>query len=784
MALTVIRRVLAGDASASDRAAVQAWMEALTRDLRYADVLLLDRQGKPVLSAGQRFGNDEHLRRIAGEMLQAGDVVLRDFHRDTPSGAVHLGLNLALRLAPDAAVFGVLTLGIDPETYLYPLLEAWPVASTSGETVLVRRDGDEAVFLNRLRGIENSSVNFRVRMSRTDVAAVQAVDGKEGNIEALDARGVPLFTAVRRVPDTPWYLVAKMNADEVEAPVRRRSLMLGLGAVSLILVAGAIIVLWWRRQKLQFYRERYEAEIERRAIEERSSRALQESESRFRAIFEQAAVGMADSSLDARFIRLNQRFCAIMGYSREELLGLTFREITHPDDMARDQQLVEQLLRGELSSIAVEKRYLRKDGGVVWANLLLSLHRSASGDPVHFVAVVEDITRQKRADEERRNLERQLLQAQKMESVGRLAGGVAHDFNNHLMVINGYCAMLLDEMGPSDPLRESVDEILLAGERAAALTRQLLAFSRKQVADPRVISLNDVVVDARKMLARLIGDDVEIITHLDAGLGWVVADSSQMNQVLMNLAINARDAMPDGGRIVMETSNTDLDEGYAAQHAGVEAGPFVLLSIADTGAGMTQEVVQHIFDPFFTTKEIGAGTGLGLSTVYGIVKQAGGWIWVYSEPGKGSTFRIYLPRAAGAPEPIAAPVLAAETLRGTETVLVVEDQPEVRKLTLAMLESQGYRLLEAATGSEALSLCERHPEPIHLLITDVVMPGMTGKELATRLVALRPSLKTLYTSGYTANAIAHEGVLDAGVAYLPKPFSPVQLAAKVREVLS
>jgi CheY-like chemotaxis protein len=242
--------------------------------------------------------------------------------------------------------------------------------------------------------------------------------------------------------------------------------------------------------------------------------------------------------------------------------------------------------------------------------------------------------------------------------------------------------------------------------------------------------------------------------------------------------------MPDGGRIFMETSNADLDEGYAAQHAGVEAGPYVLLSITDTGAGMTQEVVQHIFDPFFTTKEIGAGTGLGLSTVYGIVKQAGGWIWVYSEPGKGSTFRIYLPRAAGAPEPIAAPVLAAETLRGTETVLVVEDQPEVRKLTLAMLESQGYRLLEAATGSEALSLCERHPEPIHLLITDVVMPGMTGKELATRLVALRPSLKTLYTSGYTANAIAHEGVLDAGVAYLPKPFSPVQLAAKVREVLS
>ena len=784
MALTVLRRILAGGASASDRAAAYAWMDALSRHLSYASVLLLDRQGNLVLSVGQRIGNDEHLRQLAQDALQAGDVVLRDFHRDTPSGRVHLGLNLPLRLAPGSAAFGVLALGIDPETYLYPLLETWPAPSASGEAVLVRRDGDEAVFLNRLRGRKDSAANFRVPMSRTDIAAVEAARGKEGNIEALDYRGVPVFAAVRRVPDTPWYLVAKMDEDEVQAPVRRRSLVLGLDAVLLILAVGVIIVLWWRRQQLLFYRERYEAELERRAVEERAAQALQESESRFRAIFEQAAIGMADSSLDARFIRLNQRFCEIMGYSRQELLGLTFREITHPDDLARDEQLVAQLLRGERSSFAVEKRYLRKDGGVVWANLMLSLHRSPSGDPLHFVAVVEDITGQKRAEDERRYLERQLLQAQKMESVGRLAGGVAHDFNNHLTVINGYCAMLLNEMGPGDPQREQVEEILLAGNRAATLTQQLLAFSRKQVAEPRVISLNDVAAEAGKMLSRLIGDDIEIVTHFDPGLGAVVADPSQVNQVLMNLAINARDAMPDGGRIVIETSNTYLDEGYAAQHAGVEPGPYALLSITDTGAGMTQEVMQHIFEPFFTTKGMGVGTGLGLSTVYGIVKQAGGWIWVYSEPGKGSTFKVYLPRAGGTPEPFPAPVSAAETLRGTETVLVVEDQAEVRKLTLAMLESQGYRLLEAANGSEALSLCERYPGPIHLLITDVVMPGMTGKELATLLLALRPSLKTLYTSGYTADAIVHQGMLDPGVAYLPKPFSPAQLAAKVREVLS
>jgi len=783
MALTLLRRVLAGEASASERAAASAWMDALSKNLRYADVLLLDPRGKPALAIGQRFGSAEHLRRLAAGALRNGAAMLRDFLRDSPSDRVHIGLNLPLRLAPGSAAFGVLAFGIDPETYLYPLLETWPVASTTGESVLVRRDGDDALFLSRLRSRKDSAVNFRVPLSRTNVLAVQAVNGKEGNIEALDAEGVPLVAAVRRVPDSPWYLIAKMEKGEVEAPIRRHSLMLGLGAVLLILAGGAVIVVWWRHEQFQFYRERYQAEIQHRVIEDRAAQALQESESRFRAIFEQAAVGMADASLDARFIRLNQRFCEIMGYPREELLDLTFRDITHPDDLAQDENLVAQLLSGKLSHFTVEKRYLRKDGGVVWANLMLSLHSSPSGDPLHFVAVVEDITGQKQAEEDRRNLEGQLLQAQKMESVGRLAGGVAHDFNNHLTVINGYCAMLLDDMDPDDPLRESVDEILLAGNRAATLTQQLLTFSRKQVAEPRVISLNDVVAEARKMLSRVIGEDIQIIAHFDPDLGSVVIDPSQMNQVLVNMAINARDAMPDGGRITIETSNIDLDEGYAAHHAGMKPGPYVLLTVTDTGVGMTQQVMQHIFEPFYTTKRMGVGTGLGLSTVYGIVAQAGGWIWVYSEPGRGSTFKVYLPRVGGAPTPLRAPVAAAETLRGTETVLVVEDQPEVRRLTLAMLESQGYQLLEAGNGIEALALCQRYPGPIHLLITDVVMPGMTGRELARLLSALRPSLRTLYTSGYAANTIAHEGVLDPGVAYLPKPFSPSQLAAKVRDVL-
>ncbi|MGA2269170.1 MAG: PAS domain S-box protein [Bryobacteraceae bacterium] len=783
MVLTATRHILAGNASTSERAAVYAWMDTLSKHLHYAHVALLDPHGRPVLSVGQRLGGEGHHRQVAGETLQATDVVVRDFHRDTPTGPVHLGLDLALRLAPDSAAFGVLALAIDPQNYLYPLLQTWPAPSASAETVLVRRDGDQAVFLSQLRGRKDSAVHLRVPMSRTDIAAVQAVGGKEGNIEALDYRGVPVFAAVRRVPDTPWYLVAKMDEDEVHEPVRRRSIFLGVAAVSLILAAGAIIALVWRRQQIQFYRECYEAEIERRALETKAEQALQESESRFRTIFEQAAVGMVQASLDQRLVRVNQRFCEFVGRSREELLQLTIGEITHPDDIAESKQHLERLLKGELSSFGLEKRYIRKDGDTVWGSLTVSLLRSPSGEPLSSIAVVVDITGQKRTEDERRKLERQLQQAQKMESVGRLAGGVAHDFNNHLTVISGYCAMLLGELGPNDPLREQVQEIILAGGRAATLTQQLLAFSRKQVAEPRVISLNDIAAEAGKMLSRLIGDDIEIVTHLDPGLGSVVADPSQMNQVLVNLAINARDAMPDGGRIIVETLNADLDESYAAGHADVQAGHYVLLSVTDTGAGMTQEVMQHIFEPFFTTKGSGVGTGLGLSMVYGIVRQSGGWIWVYSEPGKGSTFKIYLPRADRAPEPSPAPVPRADTLRGTETVLVVEDQPEVRQLTLAVLRSQGYHLLEAANGNEALSLCAQNPGPIHLLITDVVMPDMTGKELAKRLMALRPSLKALYMSGYTASVIVHQGVLDPGVAYLPKPFSPAQLSAKVRDTL-
>jgi signal transduction histidine kinase len=430
----------------------------------------------------------------------------------------------------------------------------------------------------------------------------------------------------------------------------------------------------------------------------------------------------------------------------------------------------------------LEERYLKLDGTVfdVDVSAVPITVEGRDGAVVFF----SDVTERKRAEQDRSRLEEQFRQAQKMESVGRLAGGVAHDFNNHLTVINGYCDLLLAGLNPGDPMLGSLDEIRRAGERAAALTRQLLAFSRKQVLEPKPLNLNEVVADLETMLRRLVGEDIELLTRLDPALEHVMADAGQMHQVLMNLSVNARDAMPNGGLLIIETLNVDVGDGYRSSHMESMRGPFVMLTVSDSGFGMDQETQQRIFEPFFTTKRSGAGTGLGLSTVYGIVKQSGGWIWVYSEPNRGTTFKIYLPRVRITAAEPRTPASSEDRLHGSETVLIVEDQAEVRNLTVRVLAKFGYRVLSAAGGREALALCEKHTDIIHLVITDVVMPGMTGRELADRLQQMKPELKVLYVSGYTADAIAHQGVLDPGVAYLPKPFSPDGLLRKVREMLA
>jgi PAS domain S-box-containing protein len=384
---------------------------------------------------------------------------------------------------------------------------------------------------------------------------------------------------------------------------------------------------------------------------------------------------------------------------------------------------------------------------------------------------------------ERRSLEKQLVQAQKMEAIGRLAGGVAHDFNNLLTIIMGYSDLLLEQVKSGSKAREEIEEIRRAADRAAALTRQLLAFGRRQVIAPRVVNLNDVVANMDKMLRRLIGEDIDLVTKLEPALSQTKVDPGQVEQVVMNLAVNSRDAMPEGGKLLIETANAELDANYARRHAMAAPGHFVMLAVSDTGCGMDAETQSHIFEPFFTTKEIGKGTGLGLATVYGIVKQIGGEIWVYSEPGHGTTFKVYFPQVAGAERSVPPPKVLSTSQRGSETILVVEDEEAVRSLVRRVLESNGYVVLTASTAQEAARLCEQQERKISLLLTDIVMPGMSGHKLAHHVGFSRPEMKVLYMSGYTDNAIVHQGVLDPGTAFLQKPFTPDAILRKVREVL-
>jgi nitrogen-specific signal transduction histidine kinase/ActR/RegA family two-component response regulator len=384
---------------------------------------------------------------------------------------------------------------------------------------------------------------------------------------------------------------------------------------------------------------------------------------------------------------------------------------------------------------------------------------------------------------DRKRLEEQLLVSQKMEAVGRLAGGVAHDFNNLLGVIVGYSDLVLDAFPSEDPRHQQLEQIKKAGLRATSLTRQLLTFSRKQVCQPVVLDINALVTDFNKMLRRMVGEDIEFTNALHQGLGQVKVDPGQIEQVIMNLVVNSRDAMPNGGKLIIETANVDLDEDYCLLHPSVQPGRYVMLAVSDSGSGMDAKTQARIFEPFFTTKEEGKGTGLGLAIVYGVVKQSEGHIWVYSELGKGTTFKIYFPRIDEPAQSAATDRGEAGSLRGFETILLAEDSTLLRVLTCALLENNGYEVIAAENGIEAVKLAERCDRPIHLLLTDVVMPGMSGRELADRLAVKRPGMRVLYMSGYTNDAIVHHGVLEPGLFFLQKPFSQEALTHKLREVL-
>jgi PAS domain S-box-containing protein len=512
----------------------------------------------------------------------------------------------------------------------------------------------------------------------------------------------------------------------------------------------------------------------------RTEQTLRETEERYRLLFQSNPLPMwvYDRSTFA-FLAVNEAAISRYGYSRDEFLSMTIKEI-------RPAEAVETLLESiseapEFNSTGTWK-HKKKDGSVIDVEII--------SHPIVFdgrqakLILAHDVTKRKQAEQALHDTEEQLRQAQKLDGVGRLAGGIAHDFNNLLTVITGFCSLAIRGVKPEDPLHANLEEIKKAGERASSLTRQLLAFSRKQVLQPKVLNLDTVVSDMEKMLHRIIGENIELRAMLEPTLGNVKADPGQIEQILLNLVVNARDSMPNGGKLTIETDNIYLDEEYVNHHVGAQLGPHVMLAVTDTGCGMDQKTMARIFEPFFTTKELGKGTGLGLSTVYGIVKQSGGNIWVYSEVGSGTTFKIYLPRSGDGVDEYKHSLGNAEVGNGSETILLVEDEEILRRLARQTLSGYGYRIVEAANGDEAIAIAAAHDGSIHLLLTDVIMPGMNGRALANKLLKTRQSLRILFMSGYTDDAIVHQGVLDESANFIQKPFSPESLARKVREVLN
>ncbi len=1022
---TLTRWFAAPDPAAT--AQILAWFGGLQQHYGYSDLQLLDTTGAVRLSLS---GNNEALvpetRAAFDQAMRASRPTLSDLHQSHPNEPPHMGAFAPIFADGDrpGSAVGCLVLRSNAAGFLYPMIQSWPVESRTAETLLVRRDGNDVLFLNELRHRRDTALRLRIPVANAELPAAMAVAGKHGLADGRDYRGEEVIALTTAIPDSSWFMVTKIDAAEALADWRLQAwYIIGLTlAVGLCLTAGLGVI--WQRYRKKHYQAAFQAEAERRESEARyrttlmsvgdgviacdrdgrvkllnpvaevltgwsqadacgrpveevfvivnedtrlpvenpvnrvlregivvglanhtslitpggvefpiadsgapifddqqqitgavlvfrdqteerraeaalrrlthllqraeemagmgcwefdfktrtvwaspSARriyglseetwtieevqtlplaeyrpalnralkalvrdhepydmefrirrptdgalveirsqaeynpgenkifgvihditeqrrieaAIRESESRYRSLFQSNhAVMLLVDPDSGMVVDANPAAVRYYGWSREALLGKRISEINtlSPEEIAEALASVQSGLKNSF-----EFKHRRADGSVRDVEVYSGPLQVAGENRIY--SIVHDVTDRKQAEEQRERLQEQLLQAQKLESVGRLAGGVAHDLNNLLSPILGYSDVLLMDLPETDDRRKYVQYIIQAGVRARDLVRQLLAFGRKQTLVVETVDLNELAAGFAHLLRRTVREDIGIEMIAAPALPTVRVDTGQIEQVIMNLVVNAQDAMPQGGRIVIETAAVVLDQEYADSHADVLPGPYVQLTVSDTGCGMSDEVREQIFAPFFTTKEKGKGTGLGLATAYGIVKQHGGHIWVYSEPDQGTTFKIYLPAAEMAIAP--QPVEAAEDEEHTPTggaVMVVEDNDMVRQLTVDVLNRRGYTVLEAASGAQCLELIKAHAGPLDLLLTDVVMPEMNGKALYKQAVQLRPGLKVLYMSGYTENVIASRGVLDQGVNFIQKPFAPRSLAAKVREVLA
>ncbi len=927
---------------------LHVWLQNFQKNSSYARVYLTDVKGNELFSVPERKKGGEKTKEADYlQIVQSRQIAFLDFHRDPPGQKVHLDIAVPILSGSTwNKLMGILIFQIDPQRYLYPLISRWPVPRKTAESLLIRRDGNDVLFLNDLRFKKNAAFSMRRPLKETDLPAAQAVRGKEGIVQGRDYRGVPVLAALHAIPDSPWYLVAKIDLDEVNRPLYERLLWITGLMGALLLGTGSVAGFIWRNQRAQFYRLRYMA-----------ARAVEDSEKRLMTIFDNAKDGIMVADAESkRIVTANKAISEMLGYSHEKLLTMgvedvhpeadlpaifenfrrqalgefsiaadvpmqrmdgsifyadinttpiefggrpcllgTFRDVTdrmqaearieHLNRVLRSIRNINQLIvraevadelirsacnllvdRGSYNSALIVltdadgKLVGHREAGVgedfhllvdqmkkgevpacckaadsvegvclisgrdnicrecVIAGSCISLQKMSSclkhhdrmygylsvslpsdiamdveeerlfielaGDLAYSLHNMEVKAAMQAAEQETKRLEVQLFQSQKMEAVGQLAGGIAHDFNNLLTIILGYSQMLEEDGGISSAVGEALKEIHEAAIRAKNLTRQLLAFSRKQMLDMRRVDVNKVIKDFDSLLRRTIGEDIQMDLVLTRDPVWVKADISQLEQILMNLAVNARDAMPDGGVLTIETARVDLDESYVASKLGAVPGTHAMISVSDNGVGMDHESVQKIFEPFYTTKPVGRGTGLGLSTVYGVVKQHGGNIWVYSEPGQGTTFKIYFP--AVEEETIeeehgqAKPKPSVKDL----TVLVVEDEPSLMKLACRILRQSGYQVYDAVDVEDALEIARTCSDPIHLLLTDVIMPKMKGAEVYKKVSEFHPESRVLYMSGYTENVIARQGILKEGIHFLQKPFSAKSLLDKILETLS
>jgi len=832
--------------------------------------------------------------------LGEGRPAFSDLHRGPSGLPPHLDI-VAPLVDPGGSgkPLGAVVLRSDAADFLYPLIQSWPVSSRTAETLLVRRDGDQVLFLNDIRHRKKAALELRLPADQSDLPAAMAIGGAEGFVHGCDYRGIEVLAVARVVPETSWHMITKVDREEALADWERRAPLILALLAGLVITAVSTTLLLWQRNAKSYFKTLYETEAAHRLTEARYTATLlslgdgviaadpegrvelmnpvaeeltgwPQAEARGRTIDEvfrivretdrapaespvekilrEGRIGglanhtllvardgserpiantgapirdpenqvfgavivfrdlteernaiaelrdgerryrlLADNTLDviwqmdleARFTYVNPAIQQLFGYAPEEFIGTSLADHCDPEHLEELLEVIAHELEalGDHDGVVVETVMLHRDGHEIPVEVHGKVLTDESGAPVALQGTTRDLG-------ERKRFEDQLLKSQKLEAVGRLAGGVAHDFNNMLQAIVGHTEIAIEKGGGDASLLATLQEILEAARRSADLTRRLLGFARRQPTQPAVLDLNDAVARMLTMLRPIIGEDIDLLWKPGDGLWPVFLDPSQLDQILTNLAANARDAIAGVGKVVIESANASFEAEYCAGHADVKPGEYVMLAVSDNGCGMDRETLDHVFEPFYTTKEKGAGTGLGLATVYGIVRQNAGFVNVYSEPDGGTTFKIYLPRCRK--DQTEAPFSGrtqASYPRGDETVLVVEDEPSILSMCQQMFERLGYSVLTAGTPGDALRTVEEYRGPIHLLLTDVVMPEMTGLELAHTLQESNTALKCLYMSGYTGSAVAQRDILDQGLKFIQKPFSLNDLADRVREVL-